>query len=101
MIARRPGTEYLGELIVKAIARKPRLWDATIPVTDIALGTLEQWPAHMQDQVYAAMEIVIAKTGVKGLEIIECKSLRRTDGLPIVTITVMEKLGSEDVVIVH
>lgn len=85
---------------MKAIARRPRMWDAEVPTTAVVEGGLSDWPAEMQDQVYAALEEIIVRTGVKELEIVQAISWEE-GGLPRVRVTVMEKLGPEDVVIIH
>lgn len=94
-------TEALQPGDIRAIARKPRVWDAELPVTSYVDGSLTDWPADMQDQVYAAMERLMTMTGVKELEIAEATCFRYESGIYVARVTIVEKLGPEDVVIVH
>ena len=85
---------------MKAIARRPRVWEAEVPTTGYAEGELKDWPPSMQDAVYTAMEEIITKTKVKGLDIIQAICYEES-GAYRCRIRVMEHLGPEDVRIIH
>jgi hypothetical protein len=85
---------------MKAIARRPRVWDAGVFTDRYLPGELTDWPAEVQDHVYAAMEEVIQRTGIRELEIIQSKCVRDGDQFYL-RLTIMEKLGPQDVRIIH
>ena len=84
---------------MKAIARRPRVWEAQVPTDVPVLGNILDWPAKMQDVVYEAMERIEVSYGVK-LELVQAIGLRDENG-PYAKITVMEILTAKDVVIVQ
>lgn len=57
------------EYIVRAKALK--VFDLRATVTGYVEGELKDWPPNIQDAIYAAMERVIKKTRVKGLDVIQ------------------------------
>lgn len=83
-----------------ARARKPRVFQAIVPMTGYAHGELEDWPPKMQDAVYEAMQVVIERLGGRAIELVQCICIQDELGYHA-KITVMEKLGSQDVVITH
>lgn len=84
---------------IQVIARKPRMWDAELPVTAYVEGPLAEWPEEMQDMVFEAMEQIITDTGIKALDLVQATCFRYESGIYVARITIMEKLGPEDVVI--
>lgn len=85
--------------LIRAKARKPRVWEAQVPTDKMLLGGILDWPDEMQDKVYAAMEHIEASNGVK-LELIQAIGLKDEQGF-YAQITVMEVLGPKDVVVTY
>ena len=79
-------------------ARKPRTFGLSAPVTDYLGPELDTWPNNIKDQIYEAMEALMVKTGVKELEIIQAICFFDM-GIWQITVTVMEKLGVDDITI--
>lgn len=92
------GKSNMAGQIVKAQIRPARIFDADVPLNGQVFGPIGTWPWNMRDAIYEAMEKLMRKHGVKELEIIQ--SVCMTDGKSYwAHITVMEKLGPEDVVV--
>jgi hypothetical protein len=56
-------------IVVRAKALK--IFDLRAEVTNYLPGELDDWPPNIQDQIYAAMERVIRKARLKGLDVIQ------------------------------
>jgi hypothetical protein len=59
----------VAEFTVKAKALK--IFELHADVTGYMEGQLQDWPPNIQDVIFAAMERVIKKTRVKGLDVIQ------------------------------
>lgn len=83
---------------IRATARKPRVFSASVPTTGMVYGPLEVWPFVMQDIIYGAMEKLAKRSGVKSFEIVQCVCVPQGEGF-VAKIVLMEKLGPEDVIV--
>lgn len=59
------------EVVVTRI--RSRVFELRVDVTGYLPGELQDWPAHIQDAIYAAMERVIKITKVKKLHVLQSR----------------------------
>lgn len=75
-------------------AKALRVFELRADVTGYLPGELKDWPANIQDQIYAAMERCIKKTRVKGLDVIQSRCGRDVSNEPYrVIVTCCETKG--------
>lgn len=71
-----------------------RVFELRANVTGFMLGGLEDWPAHIQDVIYAAMERVVKKARIKSLDVIQSRCGRDDTTEPYhVIVTCCESKG--------
>jgi len=55
--------------MVRILSPRRRVFELRVNVTGYLPGTLDDWPAHIQDRIYESMENVLRQTGLKTVKI--------------------------------
>lgn len=77
--------------------RQARVFDLKVPCTGRLYGRLAEWPTHLQDKVYEAMEKCMAKHSLKEVQVIGAYTQPISGGLYQAVVTIAEKLTADDV----
>jgi hypothetical protein len=55
--------------MTRILSPRRRVFELRVDVTGYLAGELKDWPAHIQDRVYAAMERLLKTTGFKTVKV--------------------------------
>ena len=62
--------EHKREQTTKFLSPRRRVFELRVNTTGYLPGGLDDWPSHIQDQVYQAMERLLRRTNIKEVDII-------------------------------
>jgi hypothetical protein len=83
--------------------RKTRIFECVVDVTSYLPGELGDWPANIQDGVYAAMEAALTKYKIKRVDVVSsrCGRDEPTEPWHLVVVLAEHLYGPEAYEVVH